>query len=574
MAQTKRESINLLVSGLEAQRQRYEPFWKEVDRYIAPGLYRGQLTDTGRGERLDDSIIDSTATLAQQTLEAGFVAHVTPPGRQWHRFKLGDPDLAEYGPVARWLDDVGLAMFSNYETAGIYEVLQPMYGYMGGFGNSCLFVEEHYEKGIHARNIPVGSFWFGLDEWGMPNAFHRKLRLTVQQVVGWFGRRTRNGSYDWSNFSPRVRSDYDKNPLNPVDVGHVVYLNPHYNPNYADAREKLFASCYYEIGAEQKGPDGEGLFLRESGYDLFPALFGPWDQIGEDVYGYRCPGRTVLGDVKQLQDDVVESGLSIAQLNRPTLMGSAAAVKAAQSVGYLPGRMIPLSAQDLQQGGLKPIHEVAPRIAEIQGRIQDIRRQIERGYYTDVFRMLDFLEDRDRTATEIAARQEERLVQLVGVLNRLNRRVLSPLVERQFMNLLRQGKLPPIPEELEGQQLGIEMVSNMAQAMRSLGLGSIDRVLGTVAGIAEYYPEIKDKVDLDQVIDEVAKAAGAPARIIVDDETVAERRAARAKQMQALQTAEEAESAAKTAKTLSETATGENRSALNDILNLVRGGRA
>lgn len=578
---TKREEINVLDHAMKQERSRYEPFYREVDRNIVPGSYRGQLSDTGRGERLDDAILDSTPTRAHETLEAGFTAHVTPPGKIWHHFKIAnDPELAEYGPVARWLDDVTRIQFATYEQAGMYESLQPFYGYMGSFGSAALWTEERVGRGIHFRNLPVGSWWTSLDEWGMPHIFRRELRLTVDQTVRRFGRPTKSGSPDWSNFSNRVRTDYDgKGRLNPVDIGHMVYPNPDYRPDYLDARNKRFLSCYYELGdsaMQERGQDGQGLFLRESGYDLFPALYAPWDLIGEDVYGYRCPGRTVLGDVKQLYDDVETSGLAIAQLARPTTMGTQAAVDAANRTGYLPGRMIPMSAQDLQAGGLKPIHDKDPRIAEIENRITGLRNRVDDGYHVGTFRMLDKLQDRERTAYEFSIRQEERLVQLVGVLNRLNRRGLFPIAERTFNYNFSQGKLPQMPDELVGQDLEIEIVSSMAQAMRAMGLGAIDRVLLTVGQIAVYNPQIVDKVDLDQVVDEVAKGVGAPARIIVDDATVAKIRAARAQAQQAQQASLEAAEAAKTVKTLAEAKTGEEggRNALVDVLRTLKGGQA
>lgn len=579
---TKRQQIEILSEGMKAERQRYEPFYREVDRNIVPGLYRGQLSDRGRGERLDEAILDSTPTMAHQVLEAGFTAHVTPPGKIWHHWKVArDPDLAEYGPVARWMDDVTRIQFATYEQAGMYEMLQPFYGYMGSFGSACLWTEERYEPGespVYLRNLPAGSWWISLDDRGMPNAFRREMRLNVRQVVDSFARYTRSGSPDWANFSPRVRSAYDRGQyLEHVDVGHVVYLNPNFDPHYGDAAYKRFTSCYYELGAEAKGPDGEGLFLRESGYDQFPALYGPWDLIGEDTYGYRCPGRTVLADVKQLYDDVLTFGKSKAQLADPTLMGTQAAVDAANRVGYLPGRFIPVAKEDLKDGGLRPISQAQVRVAEMQAGIEDLRRRVEHGYHVDTFRMLDYLEDRERTAFEISVRQEERLVMLVGVLNRLSRRVLFPMAERVFQANLRQGYLPPIPEELEGQNLEVEIVSNMAQAMRAMGLGAIERVLGVVAGIAEYYPQITDKVDLDQVVDEIAKGTGAPARIIVDDRTVAEIRAERAQAQAAQQAALEAEQAAKTVKALSDAKTqgpGGERNALQDVLAGLRGGQA
>lgn len=62
-----------------------------------------------------------------------------------------------------------------------------------------------------------------------------------------------------------------------------------------DGKNKRFASHYIEAGQENFDR-----FLRESGFDRFPALAPRWVVTGNDVYG-TSPGMECAGDVKQLQ---------------------------------------------------------------------------------------------------------------------------------------------------------------------------------------------------------------------------------------------------------------------------------
>lgn len=571
-----RKHVDLTVAELKLKRVTHEPFWRDVDEHICPGAYRGQLTDADRGERKDDSLLDSTPTQAWNDHKAGFISYATSPGWPWIKFKTEDPDLAEYGPVAQFNDDVAATMLAIFEEeSNLYEALESFYGYRGAFGNGLIFVEENPKTVLHARSLPVGSWWVGVDYWGEVTVFYREFRTTAGSAVKTFGKRTRSGGYDMSNFSTRIRTAYEKGRYQEtVDVGHIVMPNEGWNPKYVDAREKEFKSCYFELaGPQGDTSERERMYLSEGGYDDFPALFCPWDVIGEDAYGYACPGRTALGDCKELQYNEGEITKAVAKANDPPTYGSAFWGQASKKIGYLPGQYTPVPAEVMQGGGIKQLHEFTPQVLQMDVRQDAKRRRIERSFHVDTFRMLDYLEERQRTATEIAARQDERMRRLIGPTNRLHRRMLGPITERAFKYMHSQGRLPPIPDELIGQRVKVEYVSVMAQSMRSLGIAAIERVLGVFNSIAEFVPSAGDKINFDQCLDETAKGAGAPARIMNDDETAEAKRQERAKQQAALQQAEMMERMTKGVKTLADAKT-EDRSVLTDVAKAVTKGAA
>lgn len=81
----------------------------------------------------------------------------------------------------------------------------------------------------------------------------------------------------------------------------------------------------------------------------------------------------------------------------------------------------------------------------------------------------------------------------------------------------------------------VEYTSIMAQAMKLVGLGSMERFAGFVGNIAAAKPETLDKVDFDQMVDVYGDSVGLPPNIVIPDDKVAEIRAARAKQQQQMQ---------------------------------------
>jgi hypothetical protein len=91
--------------------------------------------------------------------------------------------------------------------------------------------------------------------------------------------------------------------------------------------------------------------------------------------------------------------------------------------------------------------------------------------------------------------------------------------------------------------------------------------------MAQANPQVLDKLDFDQALDEYSAMLGAPPSIIKDDAEVAQVRAQRAQQQNAAMAMQMAQQGAQSAKTLSETqVTDEN--ALTNMINNLRGAPA
>src|SRR5699024_4326222 len=119
------------------------------------------------------------------------------------------------------------------------------------------------------------------------------------------------------------------------------------------------------------------------------------------------------------------------------------------------------------------------------------------------------------------------------VLERMNDELLDPLIDRTFSMMVAQSRprwdgllpgvpmLPPPPEELAGMDLKVEYVSILAQAQKALGVAGIERAIGFAGNLAGINPDVVDKVDFDQAVDEYAVMLGVPPTIIRSDEQVA-----------------------------------------------------
>lgn len=106
--------------------------------------------------------------------------------------------------------------------------------------------------------------------------------------------------------------------------------------------------------------------------------------------------------------------------------------------------------------------------------------------------------------------------------------------------------------------------------MKLTGITGIERFMAFAGNLAQAKPEVLDKIDFDQTLDEYANMVGTPPSIVKDDDTVAKVRQQRADQQQAMQNAEMAMQAANTAKSLSQTQISDDN-AVGQMINQLRG---
>lgn len=571
---SKREQIEQLRTQLLNERSSFLSHYRELGDFIMPRRPRFTLSDTNKGEKRSQKIIDSTATLAVRTLRSGMMSGITSPARPWFRLTTPEPEVAEHGSVKEWLHIVGQRMNTVFLRSNLYNALPILYGDLGVFGTSAMYMEEDFDDVVRFYPFPVGSYLISNNEKLKVDTFLREFRMTVRQLIAKFGMLP-NGDIDWDKFSSHVKSCWDNGHHEAwIDVVHVIQPNNEYSEQKLGSKFKKYRSCYYERGSSGTTSMGymnstdSQRYLKESGYDNFPVLAPRWEVTGEDTYGSDCPGMTALGDIKALQTMHRRKAQAIEKMVNPPMVGPSALKTTKTSI--LPGDLTYADERDGSKG-FRPAHEVDPKILEVRQDIAEHQERIRRAFYEDLFLMLASSDRREITAREIDERHEEKLLALGPVLEQLNQDLLDPLIDNTFAIMLKQGLIPEAPEEIQGQQLKVEYTSIMAQAQKLVGLGGLERFTGFVGQLISVTqnPEHLDKVDVDQLIDTYGDGASIPPKIIRTDEVVAklkaDRQAAQEKQAAAERAAQVVPAMASSAKQLSETQTP-NGSALDQIL--------
>ena len=535
---------------LKSERASWFAHWQELTSYILPRNGRYFRQDRDRGYRRHNNIYDSTGTRALRVLGAGMMSGATSPARQWFRLATPDPELNSYDPVKLWLDDVTKRMQRVFQKSNTYNALHQMYEELGCFGTAATILLPDYQSVIHHYPLTCGEYCISTDAKGRVCTLYREFEMTVSQVVKEFG---------LEKCSVSVQNMYRTGNLDQwVPVIHAIEPRADRDIKKRDAKNMPWGSWYFEVGGE------EGVFLRESGFQYFPALCPRWSVIGGDIYG-NSPGMEALGDIKQLQHEQLRKAQAIDYQTKPPLQVPASMKN--RDVETLPGGV---SYYDGQSNGIKTAFEVNLNLQYLLNDIMDCRERVRGAFYADLFLMLANIPNTRMTATEVAERHEEKLLMLGPVLERLHNELLSPLVDITFTRMVASGAIPPAPPELQGMDLNVEFVSMLAQAQRAIGTNAVDRFVGNLGAIAQMKPDILDKFDQDQWADVYADMLGVDPSLIVADKEVAVLRDARNRAMAAKEQAAAMQQTSQSVKNMAQAPTGQ-QNALTDVMNMFSG---
>jgi hypothetical protein len=541
---TRRQRCELLHGQLWSDRQGggWDSHWRELSDYYFPRRSRFYVSDRNRGDKRNQNIIDSTGRYAARTLASGLHAGLTSPARPWMKLSTPDTSLNAYPPVKLWLQEVTDRMLTVFALTNLYNALPTVYGDLGVFGTAAMACFSDPEDLFRAYTFPLGSYALGLDQRGLVTTFVREYELTVRQVVEQFGVRTGYRDIDWSVMSPDVKRQWDQGNYEvSVPIVHIVFPNEGADPRKLAAKYLPWASFHYE----RDYATNPNLFLRESGFKVFPIMAPRWETTDNDAYGTDSPGMTALGDTKQLQTMQRRSGQLLQKAVDPPLKGPSAL--RTQKTSLLAGDITYVDVRDGQQG-LAPIHEVRLEgYQHLELKIDRVQYSVKRAFFEDLFMMLAQSDPargmQPITAREVEERHEEKLLALGPVLERTNDELLDPLVDRVFQLMEDAGLIPDPPDELDGVQLKVEYISVLAQAQKLIGVVGQDRFLQSTAPFLEN-PDVAAKIDFMQVVDNYGDMLGVDPRVIRPTDEAKQIVARQAQAMQAQADAEQAKNLA------------------------------
>lgn len=562
-----RESLEKRMGGLGAVRQPWERGNREVSnycerwqsRYINGSAGRSVTTGTGSattapGGKANDRLYNSKAVRSMRTLSNGMSSGLSSPSMPWFTLKwaMGSEAFdSQDGKV--WLDDVKRTLYDFLAGTNIYTAMNSGYRELGLFGSEAGLLVPDWEYGGAAFGLTWGEYWIGQDRALRVDTLYRDCAMPLSTVVDLFGEDKLSGA------SKRLVTSGKWDSI--VPVMHAIEPNRERSIGKIDRTNMPIRSVYWESGSDKSNG-----ILEFGGFESKPFWAPRWDQRGMDVYS-AGPGMDCLPDSRKLQLQELRLQMSMDFLVKPALQ-SPVANRNAQA-NLIPGGITYSASVDMQNR-IAPIwqvdHNAIPNISAERDRTE---YAVDDATFANLFMAITNMQGvQPRNIEELARRHEEQLSQLGPVVDRVQVDKLAVIVMQAFQICSKQGRLPPVPADLEGTPLTIEFVSVLAQAQKMLGLGAMERFLGFIGNIAGVRPEILDTVDFDDMGAEYGNRLGIPARTLRSKEEYEAIRESRAQQEQQAQMAAAAgpmKDAAGAAELLSRTDVG-GRNALEAIM--------
>lgn len=547
--------------ALLRRRAPWDTAWQSLADHFLPTRCRLHSADSEaeRGPMLNSRLVDATGILAMRTLAAGLQGGLTSPARPWFRLSLDDAELAKSRAGQAWLDEVAARMRVVFQRSNFYNAMHTLYAELGTFGTAFAFELADPRWGFRFVPLRAGEYALDCDARHRVDTLFRRVSMSLRQMAEAFGA---------AALPQSLREALRRNQEERHTVIQAVFPRHRRAPGRPAATDMPVASVHWLEGRE-----GGAHALRESGFTSFPG-FGPrWDAAGSDVYG-RSPAMDALPDCRMLQQMGITTLKAIHKAVDPP-MSVAAGLK---SVGL-----------DLTPGGINyvdslpgqspqaatPLLQVKPDLATARKAMEAVQNQIRAGLYNDLFKLI--LEGRAQvTASEIAAREEEKLVLIGPVLERLHDELFIPLIDRTFELMRGLDMLPPCPPELAGRRLRVEFVSLLAQAQKLVGVSAADQYLALTLRASTAWPEALDSLHVDNLLDKYAESLGLPVSLTRPPEERRRLRRARAEAARSDTLAKQLGEAAALLKTLAQSplagagTNGGNGSVLDGLLSLLR----
>jgi hypothetical protein len=554
-----RQKLLIRWGQLKIERASWWEHWQDISTHLLPWNGRYFRQDRDKGRRRNNKIYDNTGIRALRTLAAGLMAGATSPARPWFRLGTHDPELNNAQPVKLWLDEVAQRMHAVFQKSNTYDALQQIYEEMSAFGTGASIVLPDFNTVIRHYPLTVGEYAIATDWQGRVTTLYREFEQRVSQIVKEFGLK---------NCSSTVQAMYASGQLEAwVPIVHAIEPRSDRDPSKRDARNMEWASYYFELSGNSDQ------VLREGGFKQFPAVVPRWAVAGGDIYG-NSPGMEALGDIKQLQHEQLRKAQGVDYQTNPPLQAPDSLKN--RDVERLPGGItfIPAGGASAK---IETAFDVQLNLGELLADIQDVRERIRQSFFSDIFLMLANSTNPQMTATEIAARQEEKMLMMGPVLDRINNELLLPLIESTFTHMAEMGALPAAPPELAGMDLNIEFISVLAQAQRAIGTNSVDRFVGSLGTVAQMKPDVLDKFDSDAWADAYSDMLGVDPKLVLANDQVAIIRKTRADAQAAQQKLAAAEQVSNAAKNFGQAGAAAQGAPANangpgsDIMNMFSG---
>lgn len=543
------EKHKQLLLAMDKERADWFPHWREISDYYLPRRYPWLRTAKEKktaGMR-NRKLLSSTSTMAVRTLASGMMNGITSPARNWFSLRIPGFDQESMSQeAAEYLEEVERRIMLVLSESNFYNSIAMLYLEWCTFGTASMSIEEDFDDVVRCYNYPLGEFYLSTDSTGRVNRHGRRFVRTVEQLVEQFGE---------ERVCAQTLADFKQGGTKlflQKEVGHLIEAVPAQD---ADKYPSRWRSVYWEIATS------EGKYLAMDPLYEWPTVTPRWELLGDDSYG-TSPAMDALADTIELQNLLLERAKGLAKQISPPLIVDQQLRNRPKALG---ANGITYAATYNSNFGAKEAYKVNTPLDAIAFDIAELKRSIQATCYNPLFNMISQL-DTVRSATEIDARREEKLVHLASVLERFYNEGLDPALKRVFGIMQRNDLLPEAPEELEEAAIEVNYISVLTDAQRASGTVTIERFLAFIGEMSGVFPEALGIPDVEELIRSYATGIGIKPKGLKSKDDVAAAAQAENAQAELAQTAQVGNDLAAGAKVLSDTDVGGGMNALQSML--------
>ena len=518
--------------SLKSFRTPWENLWQDCGEYVNPN--RGDFSTSryrGSAHRYE-KIYDTTAPLANENLASGLHSYLTSPAQRWFVLKTFDDKLNQELPVKEWLDTTTNILYDrvfNIPETNFNSQAHELYLDLGSFGTGVLMVQDRAGGPVSFRTYHLSDCFIQENDAGFVDTLYRKYKRTGRQLIERFGKAV----------PENVIKISAKDPYREFEVIHAVEPSETYGEPIKKPANKSFVSCYVLV--EEKA------LLEEGGFDEFPYMVPRWQKVAGEIYG-RSPSMTSLPDIKMV-NQMMKTIIKAAQkITDPPLL--------VPDDGFiLPVRTVPGGLNFYRSGTTDRIEALETKARPDIGleMVQNRREHIMAAFHVDWMQLPDNKgKSPNMTATEVMARQEEKMRLMGPMIGRLQVEFLGPLIDRVFKIMTRRRLIPEPPALLQGMDMKIEYVSPIARAQKTNQMFTITRLFESMSPLLQIKPELLDNMNVDETFRYFHHLLDAPPQILNEKEEVEQVRQERQQQQQAMAEAEQAQQESQAAKNVAE----------------------
>jgi hypothetical protein len=530
----KKEVAKVLLSNLKELDENRIPWvsiWEQIsehfnimreEMYYTGGINGNNNIDVGRKQGI--KLYDGTPLSALNIFTDGFYGAMISRAITWFILKLPQKFnfLEDIPEVRVWMQDAQSGIYSAFNNSNFYSEMRSFIRDGASIGTATLTIEDDFANNRLAfRTRHPREGYIAENSIGVVDTYYREYPLTARQASQEF-----SGSEEL--FSPSLKQAIRDKPNTTFSFLHAIEPRKDFDDRKISSVNKRVASYHMELRGQRLNSEGEQVVLRESGFDMFPAIVWRYFQNSPEVYG-RSPCGFALVDAGNLQ-----------QMSKSlTRAGEIAADPAYNVPSEMQGR-VRINAHGMNYYGIDPNRLIKPVTTGVNYPIgldrEDKKREmIEKHLNVDTFLLLQQA-PRQMTAEEVREKITEKATLLSPMVGNFTS-ALDQIIDFVFIKELKAGRISPVPDILidamGGERIDTEFLGILAQAQkRQFEKNAITEGLNSLALVGEVYPNALDLVNPDKTGQALLKASNFPQTAMNSPEEINQLREQRALQAQ------------------------------------------